>query len=454
VANKIPFPAMARGSTFRRPAIRRFAPPVRNTKPAKVGSEDRIGTIIIDLAIIVGLFICFGSIGALVMKVQHLKQAPSWMIALYLPPIAISAVAIALRPHIALRTALMGGPYFLLVLWCVASFQWSNQPALTLRQALLMSATYATACMIAQNLSWVRVGRILTGLFTTQAVISAGLALFKPEWGVMTEIYPGSWAGIWGFKQTLGIAMAVGAGCTSGYMLMRPKAWVWCVPALMVMLLCVVKSQATTAILVSGFAIAVPFAVWLAQRNQAASVFVTWAVLTAAVSIALIVTVLAPIIFHALGKAPTLTGRTDIWAALEGALQARPLLGWGYQAFWTDVSVTSPVETIVEAMDGFRPPDAHSTPIDLRLQLGYVGFVLAFIAFARTWFQAFWQSGNEPSMMIVVGILVALTSICFTEAIGLYPMDSMTLVIQIIVVKTALTMWDRKDQLQGRAELV
>lgn len=437
-----------------RPIVRRHAPPITMDAKPIVHPDDRLHIIAIDVALMFALFMCFGSIVALVIKVQVLKEAPSWAIGLYLPPIAVTAVLVALKPHIALRTALIGGPFFLLIVWCLASFQWSNQPSLTMRQGLLMCATYATACMIAQYLSWIRVGRILAGLFTIQAVMSAGLALLKPEWGVMTEIYPGSWSGIWSFKQTLGVAMAVGAGCVSGYLLMRPKAWVWCVPSLLIMLLCVVKSQATTAILVSGFAIIVPFAVWVAQRNTAASIFMAWAVFTAAVCIALIVTVLAPIIFHALGKAPTLTGRTDIWAALQGALHERPWLGWGFQAFWTDTSVTSPVETIEQAMEGFRPPDAHSTPIDLRLQLGYIGFAFGAMAFVRTWFQAFWQSGREPGMMIVVGILVAITSMCFTEAIGLYPMDAMTLVMQVIVVKTALSMWDFKDLKEGRGQLV
>lgn len=437
-----------------RPIVRRHAPPLVRTSNDRDARDDTRQAYVVDIVLILGLFLCFGSITGFVMKVQLLKEAPSWSVALYLLPISAAAIAAALKPHIALRTAMIGGPFFILVVWALASYRWSNQPDLTLRQGLLFCATYAVACMLAQYLSWVRIGRILAGLFTVQAVMSASLAILKPEWGVMSEIYPGSWSGIWSFKQTLGVAMAVGAGCTSGYLLMRPKAWVWCVPALLTMILCVIMSQATTAILVTGFAMVVPFSVWLAQKSRAASVFAAWAVITAAASLGLMVTVLAPFIFQLLGKAPTLTGRTDIWAALEGALHARPWYGWGFQAFWTDRSITSPVEDIEAAMQGFRPPDAHSTPLDIRLQLGYVGIALAAAAFFRTWVQAFWQSGREPGMMVVVGILVALTSMCFTEAIGLYPMDSMTLIIHLIVVKTALSMWDHKDEAENRPILV
>ena len=270
----------------------------------------------------------------------------------------------------------------------------------------------------------------------------------------MTTIYPGAWSGIWGFKQSLGVAMAVGAGCVTGYTLMKPKAWIWTIPALFVILLCVVQSEATTAILVTGLAIAMPFSVWLAQRHPSAAVFSIWAVVIGLVMGALMFTVLAPVIFQALGKAPTLTGRTDIWTALEPALQSKSLLGWGYQAFWTDISLTSPVESIEQAMDGFRPPDAHSTPTDLRLQLGIIGLVLGILAFGRVWLQTILQAGREPGMILVIGFLTSISSMLFTESLALYPMDSLTLVTQLVIIKVALSLWDYKDAKSGRAILI
>jgi exopolysaccharide production protein ExoQ len=451
-------------SLFNAPSSRRNRVPLNLRQGRTYGSDrspiqpansdlDRTA-IIVDLVIVAVLLCCFGSIVSLTMKVQLLKEAPSWAVLLYLLPLALSIIGCAVKPHIAIRTALIGGPYFLLVVWAFVSFQWSNQPGLTMRQGLLFICTYMSACVLAMNLSWLRVGRVLAMLFSAQATISAALALFKPEWGVMSEIYPGAWSGIWGFKQSLGVAMAVGAGCVSGYTLLNPRAWVWTVPALFVIILCVIRSEATTAILVSGLAIGMPFSVWIAQRHPSAAVFSIWAVACTAVFSALVLTVLAPIIFQALGKAPTLTGRTEIWAALQPAIDARPTLGWGFQAFWTDTSLSSPVEQIESAMEGFRPPDAHSTPIDVRLQLGIVGITLAVLAFARGWLQAIYQSGREPGMMVALGFLTATTSMCFTESMALYPMDSMTLVTQIIILKIALSLWDYKDNQAGRPMLV
>jgi exopolysaccharide production protein ExoQ len=427
----------------------------RPAAPAPVIDLDRTsGAFAVDLGVVAILLCCFGSIVGLTMKVQLLKEAPSWAILLYVIPISISVIFCAQKPHIALRTALLGGPYFLLVLWAFASFMWSNQPDMTMRQGLLLICTYMSACVLAMNLSWFRIARILALMFTAQATLSAALALFKPEWGVMTTIYPGAWSGIWSFKQSLGVAMAVGAACVTGYTLLNPKAWYWTTPALLIILLCVVKSEATTAILVTGIAIGVPLVVRFARLHPSAAVFSIWAVVTCVVVSALALTVLAPVVFAALGKSPTLTGRTDIWAALQPYIDARPIFGWGYQAFWTDTSLSSPVEGIEQAMDGFRPPDAHSTPKDFRLQLGIVGISLATLAFARCWWQAVYQAGREPGMTVALGFLTVFTSVCFTEGFGTFPMDSMTLVVQLILIKTAMSLWDYEDGRHSKPILV
>ncbi|WP_313588584.1 O-antigen ligase [Aquidulcibacter sp.] len=427
-------------------------PPV--DAPTGVGNPDnRLPIILIDLAIALYLFCCFGSTVAFVMKIQHLKEAPSWSLLIYAPTVLLTALAVAYRPQMALRTALVGGPFFLFILWTLASFQWSNQPDLTFRQGLLMCVTYGAACMISQYLSWLRLARVLACLFTFQAVISAGLAILTPQWGVMTEIYPGAWSGIWSFKQTLGVAMAVASGGVMGYALMQPKAAIWTVPALIIIVLCVFKSEATTAILVTGLAMAIPVAVWLAQRHPSAAVLSVWAVVTGLAALFLIVTILAPLVFQLLGKAPTLTGRTDIWRALAEPIAQRPWFGWGYQAFWTDTSLTSPVDRVESIMEGFRPPDAHSTPIDIRLQLGLVGLILVGLTFARTWLQILLQAGRQPAMMPAVGIFTAITAMAFTESIGLYPMDGMTLIVQLVVVKTALSAWDRRNSRPNKSQL-
>ena len=92
--------------------------------------------------------------------------------------------------------------------------------------------------------------------------------------------------------------------------------------------------------------------------------------------------------------------------------------------------------------------------MDIRLQLGLVGLILIGLTFARTWLQILLQAGREPAMMPAIGIFTAITAMAFTESIGLYPMDGMTLIVQLVIVKTALSAWNRQDNKQGKPVLV
>jgi O-antigen ligase len=72
---------------------------------------------------------------------------------------------------------------------------------------------------------------------------------------------------------------------------------------------------------------------------------------------------------------PTFTGRDVIWIfAIEHTAQ-RPILGFGFQAFWG-------TSELVEAWNpqeswGYRSSDAHNSFLDLSVMTGLVGMVLA-----------------------------------------------------------------------------
>lgn len=435
----------AGGSTLVEPAWSLFPTPRAEVDDWRARLE--------DVLLLIMLVTCFGAVVGMYMKVNVLKEAPGWAVGFYLIPLTWAAIAALREPHKALRSALLGGPLLLFVLYAAMSFMWSNQPQTSLTQGILYCATYLVAVMLTVRLPWWRLGRVIGGVFAVQGTLSAMLAIGKPEWGVMTEIYPGAWAGIWTFKQQLGIAMATGLAFVVGHGLAMPRSRVWTVPAALIMLVCVVRSEATTAALVSFVVVASAALVWFAQRHPAATILSVWSVIAGAAFGLAFFTFLSDLFFDAVNKAPTLTGRTDIWAALQPALDARPVLGWGYQAFWTDRSMTSPVDLVEAAMDGFRPPDAHSTPIDIRLQLGWIGFALAVAWAGRAWLQSLTLAPREPAMMLAIPYLVAVTSICFTEALGLYPMDFQALSLMVVVIKVAQTAWDRADAAAGRPAL-
>ena len=70
---------------------------------------------------------------------------------------------------------------------------------------------------------------------------------------------------------------------------------------------------------------------------------------------------------EALGKDPSLTGRTLIWEALMRKVAERPWTGYGFSAFWGVDSIPAR-EIRIETQ--WPVPSAHNGWIDLLVQLG------------------------------------------------------------------------------------
>jgi exopolysaccharide production protein ExoQ len=95
------------------------------------------------------------------------------------------------------------------------------------------------------------------------------------------------------------------------------------------------------------------------------------------------------VVLKALGKDPSLTGRTDIWTALMREVAERPWTGFGYQAFWGRID---PRRLDPQAETGWPVPSAHNGWIDLLIQLGWPGAIAVglavLVAFLTTLFRS------------------------------------------------------------------
>jgi len=78
------------------------------------------------------------------------------------------------------------------------------------------------------------------------------------------------------------------------------------------------------------------------------------------------------VILEALGKDPSLTGRTLIWEALMRKVAERPWTGYGFSAFWGEDSIPA-LEIRLETQ--WPVPSAHNGWIDLLVQLGWPGAI-------------------------------------------------------------------------------
>jgi O-antigen ligase len=70
------------------------------------------------------------------------------------------------------------------------------------------------------------------------------------------------------------------------------------------------------------------------------------------------------------GKDPTLTGRTELWQYALADIWQRPLLGWGYSAFWTPANEAA-MEISLKLH--WFVPQAHNGLLEILLAIGAAG---------------------------------------------------------------------------------
>jgi O-antigen ligase len=85
-------------------------------------------------------------------------------------------------------------------------------------------------------------------------------------------------------------------------------------------------------------------------------------------------------ILEMIGKDPSLTGRTEIWAFVMSDISLKPLLGWGYFAFW---EVTNPAAVEISNTVHWMVPQAHNGLLEMLLTIGTVGTALFVFLLAR-----------------------------------------------------------------------
>jgi O-antigen ligase len=120
-------------------------------------------------------------------------------------------------------------------------------------------------------------------------------------------------------------------------------------------------------------------------------------------------------LMYAIGKDPTMTGRTLIWSNLMTSVKKQPLLGYGFMAFWGAEQGES-INTAL-AMHWPGMGYAENGVLELWLELGAVGVFLFLLVFLRAVKDAIhcFLRDPSPAVMWYVSVLFFLT-VCNIEA--------------------------------------
>ncbi|WP_375454046.1 O-antigen ligase family protein [uncultured Methylobacterium sp.] len=287
-------------------------------------------------------------------------------------------------------------PFLLLLLLAAASSLWSQAPDASLRRSLTLATLMMFAVYAHAVLGTLLICRLQVAVAGIAALASFAVAAVVPASGFDVGGYAGAVRGVFSQKNSLGDAMVVGTVALSGLVLHRRRI----VPADLACLALAggacVLAQATTSFLLC-LVVALMTAGPVLLIN--ASVFAAFCLLTGlmAASLALWIIWVVPVdLFALLGKNSSLTGRTEIWAAVGQVIADGSALGHGYSAFWLP---ETPAAQDVWAAIGWVTPSAHSGYLEVQLELGMPGLLLVvglglatLWAAARAWWAQCWAT--------------------------------------------------------------
>ena len=313
--------------------------------------------------------------GALVDEIIRDNARMSWLF-IYLP------LGGLLTWHVrAVAAAAMTTPAltFLVVAASVSLF-WSISPEDTARRSLALLMTTAFGFYLGSRFELITQLRLVAGALSAATVLGLAVGLVAPDLGVMHIAHPGAWRGVFANKNQFGHVAALNCVALIALLMGGQRHALWLGAGALVALIAVALSESLTAwtivaavALVNGFVLIARIPTSL---RLAGCVFLSGLVIIAI----LVGGQFAAEILSYFARDATLSGRTFIWHEAMALIEARPVLGYGYGALWTEDS--RPIFEIRQAV-GWATPNAHNGYLDLWLQLGLFGVLLFTLSLAR-----------------------------------------------------------------------
>lgn len=413
--------------------------------PAPLGwSADRPQTVspspsLLTVAVAAAMLLIFSAAWQLPLFGEKADEAASGLLRVaFLPAYGLAFLLIMARPWNMIRVSVRQ-PFLIILMGVVAaSIAWSIQPDVSIRRGFAVGCTTLAGLALASRFRWAELARLYGIVFCILIVASYAVSLALPSIGVMTEIFPGAWRGLWMEKNGLGGLMAFGACLLGAGALLNPdRAKLFTLFAgLAIGLVLLSQSKTALASLLLGMT-ALGF-VWIVQRGPALGAAATWAGVTGALLLAMFVLLASDVLFEILGKDATLTGRTEIWTAAMRQIEQRPWQGYGYAAVWSDQSGWGPLAWIVNDAK-FVPQHAHNSWLEQWLGIGLFGLIAWGLFYLQTMSLAVVAVYRERGAMLAFPFLVVFTLVSLTESIAVVYNDFRWVLFVSLAAKLAFS---------------
>ena len=296
----------------------------------------------------------------------------------------ITLSTILIYPRKAFRLVRKSPLIWILILWAALSILWSGSPDITFRRVIGILLTTLYTLVLYIRYPFQSFLRLLGVAFLIAILFSLLMVIFIPEWGIMSSIHEGDWEGVFVNKNSLGkvsiFALFFFASLFS-FSRNRNQLVLWAC-AIILGIITLVGSHSVTALVVFGTMI---LGVFLIRAGR--SWGKAWPIFLMLTSVicggVLILTIQnSEVLFDALGRDTSLTGRVPLWDVLI-PMGLRQPLGFGYGAFW--LGWEGPSAEVWSRLNWFLP-NAHNGFLEIWLNLGWVGLALGIMLLGKIFF--------------------------------------------------------------------
>jgi O-antigen ligase len=296
---------------------------------------------------------------------------------MWLPAYALILGLAGLRWREMLKAWLPGLLTFAITGFVCGSVLWSIEPDVTLRRGIALFATTIFGLYLGARYSWRQLVELLAWNFTFLAVLSLMFVVAMPSFGVHHGVNDGAWRGLWYEKNELGAMMTAGllSNLAAAVLARGIKRFAFLGCAFLCLGM-VAMAHAGTSYLCTLVVLAGIPGLIIVKRGGILAVLTVWVGGIAIGAVGAVAAFAPDLLLKALGKDPTLTGRTEIWEALFRRLAERPELGYGFAAFWNDPQGPA---AFIRKETGWIVPNAHNGWLDMLVQVGWVGVTLVAI---------------------------------------------------------------------------
>jgi exopolysaccharide production protein ExoQ len=296
---------------------------------------------------------------------------------------------------------------------------WSVNPYTTVIDSIELLGTTLIGLYIATRFTLPQFLRVVALMFATVACLSVAMALFNPGWG-RENWGAGAWQGIYLDKNALGQAASLAVISQLALLLStKGRARWWLVASLLLAGLLLLEANSATSFGACTVVVVAALAAFACRSRRFGGFarFVTALGLVSAITSIFVFGLTPDSVYGALGRSSDLTTRADFWPYLQQAIADRPLLGYGFDAFFQSPIAGDYLAAFIVQAGGWTPYHAHESYFQAELDAGYIGLAALIVLLLVSLRRAMVYFARERSGVGIwpLSIILFLTIGSYTE---------------------------------------